>query len=193
MKWHQRARRLAEEKGLSHERLAEILGKGRSTVSGWFNGIREPKLDEIFAIADALGVTRKWLLFGDEKNEQSDVIGDQFKAVPIINGTGKNSYETIYVPDHIACDIAYEVHENTGISEIPVGAIVGLNVRTTASHNDFVYVRNQGEKEGTVYRLIRVGGQNFFGSDDPRIPLIPESKSLSIDGVVVFININLKD
>jgi transcriptional regulator with XRE-family HTH domain len=190
MKWHERARKAAEKKGLSHEGLAEILGKGRSTVSGWFNGIREPKLDEIFSIADALGVTRQWLLFGDGEEGTSEVIKSELVPVPILNGTGKNRYESIYVPATMRGLVAFEINENTGIAAVPVGAIVVVDHKMRPKHNDLVFVETPNGK--SVFRLMNVGGYMFFGVDDDRVPLIPVPSPSGISGVVTFISINLK-
>lgn len=191
MIWNERARLVAEQKGFSHERLGEMLGKGRSTVSGWFNGIREPKLDEIFAIADALGVTRQWLLFGDGEGKDSEIVTVNALPIPIINRSGNGKVVSIYVPTEVQGRAAYEIEKNTGIAEAPIGSVVVVNPTITPQHNDLVYVEKAGES--TVFRVINVGTQLFFGVDDPRVPLLANSEGLKVLGVIVFISINLKN
>lgn len=55
MHWYERARDLAAQLKISHEAIAEKIGRGRSTVSGWMSGDREPKLEEIEMLSKALG------------------------------------------------------------------------------------------------------------------------------------------
>ncbi|XBS71128.1 helix-turn-helix domain-containing protein [Acerihabitans sp. KWT182] len=91
MEWFERARELAAQQKIAHEKIAERIGRGRSTVSGWLAGEREPKLQELSLLAKVLGVTPQYLLFGDQDqydNSQimpySDVI-----EIPIFEGEKK--------------------------------------------------------------------------------------------------------
>ncbi len=45
-----------KEKGMSQEKLASILGVTKSTISKYELGLREPGLDQLFKIADALSL-----------------------------------------------------------------------------------------------------------------------------------------
>lgn len=44
------------DKGLNQSSLADKLGVPRSVISNWFNGTRNPKIENIKKIADALQV-----------------------------------------------------------------------------------------------------------------------------------------
>lgn len=52
----ERIRALRQERGLSQERLAELAGVHRTYLSSLERGERNVSLDNIYAIADALGV-----------------------------------------------------------------------------------------------------------------------------------------
>ena len=55
-----KATRLA--KGMSGDDLARAIGASRQTVSNWERGIYTPSRDNIFALADTLGVTPETLM-----------------------------------------------------------------------------------------------------------------------------------
>ena len=48
-------RRIRERSGMTQERLAEILGKNRTTITLWEIGNSAPRLADLPAIASALG------------------------------------------------------------------------------------------------------------------------------------------
>lgn len=55
-----KAARLA--KGMSGDDLARAIGVSRQTVSNWERGVYTPSSDNIFALADTLGVTPETLM-----------------------------------------------------------------------------------------------------------------------------------
>ena len=56
---------------LTQIELAHSLGIGVSTVARWEKGFTEPKLRQIKALADLLGVTEQELLYPKEEGEVS--------------------------------------------------------------------------------------------------------------------------
>lgn len=63
--WVERALLTMREKGIKRSRLVDRLGISHSTVSLWFSRNREPQnVDTFEAIAEVLGVTPEFLLFG---------------------------------------------------------------------------------------------------------------------------------
>lgn len=64
---HKRVKQLRDHLGLSHEHLATVTGLSVERLTLLESGDR-PLLDEVIAIADALGVSIDWLL--DRGNEQ---------------------------------------------------------------------------------------------------------------------------
>lgn len=56
MKWYEIAKNRIAELGLSQERVAEHIGVTKGAISHWFNGRREPTIQQIGAIFEYLGV-----------------------------------------------------------------------------------------------------------------------------------------
>lgn len=57
---------LRQERGIGQVKLAEDLGVGKGTISLWENGLREPSMSSLIAIASYFGVTIDYLV-GIEK------------------------------------------------------------------------------------------------------------------------------
>ncbi|HEY0696414.1 MAG TPA: helix-turn-helix transcriptional regulator [Micromonospora sp.] len=51
--------------GLTQQKLANHVGVVVMTVSRWCRGETEPGAEELALLADALGVSRSWLAWGD--------------------------------------------------------------------------------------------------------------------------------
>ncbi|MFF5211069.1 helix-turn-helix transcriptional regulator [Streptosporangium sp. NPDC000396] len=56
-----RLREVREQQGLSQEKLGELAEVDRKTINRIENGVYSPLLDNVFQIADALGVPAKEL------------------------------------------------------------------------------------------------------------------------------------
>ncbi|CAI1949023.1 LexA family protein [Serratia entomophila] len=56
MKWYEIAKNRIAELGLSQEKVAEHIGVTKGAISHWFNGRREPTIQQIGAIFEYLGV-----------------------------------------------------------------------------------------------------------------------------------------
>jgi len=54
---HKRIAQLREERGLSQQDLAEVLGVDKTSISHWENGLSSPRGSRLPAVASALGVT----------------------------------------------------------------------------------------------------------------------------------------
>ncbi|MFB7908091.1 helix-turn-helix domain-containing protein [Kitasatospora sp. NPDC056076] len=59
-----RIRYLRRQHGISQERLGELIGRDRQSVSNWEIGKTPPSLDDLVATARALGVETWRLLYG---------------------------------------------------------------------------------------------------------------------------------
>ena len=62
----QNMRKLREHKGLSQEKLAELVKVSPMTVRRWEWGLREPRLEEIKRLSNVLHVTESELLNGSQ-------------------------------------------------------------------------------------------------------------------------------
>lgn len=56
---------IREQKGLTQENLANIIGKDYSTVGKWENGTRSPIMEDVLRIADILNIPVEDLLTKD--------------------------------------------------------------------------------------------------------------------------------
>lgn len=66
----QRIKNLRQEKGLTLEQVAEVVGVGKSTVRKWETGmIANMRRDKIADLAKALGTTPAYLMGWNEKEE----------------------------------------------------------------------------------------------------------------------------
>jgi transcriptional regulator with XRE-family HTH domain len=70
----QRIKTLRQEKGLTLEQVADVVGVGKSTVRKWETGmIANMKRDKIASLAKALGTTPEYLMgWDDQKNSPSE-------------------------------------------------------------------------------------------------------------------------
>ena len=65
-----RIKALRQEKGLTLEQVADVVGVGKSTVRKWETGmIANMKRDKIASLAKALGTTPEYLMGWDEKKD----------------------------------------------------------------------------------------------------------------------------
>lgn len=88
----QKIKTLRQEKGLTLEQVADVVGVGKSTVRKWENGIiANMRRDKIAGLAKALGTTPEYLMGWDEKkdsptepqlSEGEKVLLDLFNRVP---------------------------------------------------------------------------------------------------------------
>ena len=88
----QRIRTLRQEKGLTLEQVADVVGVGKSTVRKWETGmIANMKRDKIASLAKALGTTPEYLMGWDEKEsspseptltEGEELMLELFRRIP---------------------------------------------------------------------------------------------------------------
>ena len=68
---------LRQEKGLTLEQVANIVGVGKSTVRKWETGmIANMRRDKIAALAQALGTTPIYLMGWEEEQKKNDIQAD---------------------------------------------------------------------------------------------------------------------
>lgn len=70
-----RIKELRQEKGLTLEQVADVVGVGKSTVRKWETGmIANMRRDKIGVLAKALGTTPAYLMGWEEKNDSPSEI-----------------------------------------------------------------------------------------------------------------------
>ena len=88
----QRIKALRQEKGLTLEQVADVVGVGKSTVRKWETGmIANMKRDKIASLAKALGTTPEYLMGWDEQKsspsepvltEGEQILLNLFRQIP---------------------------------------------------------------------------------------------------------------
>lgn len=193
MHWYERARDLAAQLKISHEAIAEKIGRGRSTVSGWMSGDREPKLEEIEMLSKALGVSSRWLLFGDPSDYQSI-------STPIITnevhvalwGAEGPTGEMVTAPSEFGIGTrAYFIEKDSGCDVAPAGTTIIVDTKIMPITKDYVLANIKGEL--SVFKYLEVAGKKFLGVDDQRVPLIEVNIDIDLIGVVVFLSRKIRN
>ncbi|OBU84568.1 hypothetical protein MY55_21285 [Chromobacterium subtsugae] len=64
--WQERAREVMRDKKLTQRAVADRMHRSQSTFACWLNGRNVPNLEDIDALAGALGVDAAWLAYGIE-------------------------------------------------------------------------------------------------------------------------------
>lgn len=190
MQWYERARDIAAQKGISHDKIAERIGKGRSTVSGWLAGEREPKLAQITMLAKVLGTTPQALLFGTDGNEPAE--GEPYDgvtAVKVWDGE-KLSNKTVPAPDDIGVNsFAFILPFDSGCDVAPKGTSVIVDPDIDPVNGDYVLAKVK--ETASVFRMVFLAGDHFLSVDDQRAPFVP-LPSAELMGVIVFISRKVK-
>ena len=72
-----RIKQLRQERGMTLEQVADIVGVGKSTVRKWETGmIANMRRDKIAALAKALGTTPMSLMGWEEEQKKNDIQAD---------------------------------------------------------------------------------------------------------------------
>lgn len=75
----ERLKKLREDRGITQQELAEIVGTTNKAVSTWENGIKVPRQPRIEKLADYFNVTTDYLLGRIETKQWNDVLSDTVK------------------------------------------------------------------------------------------------------------------
>ena len=76
----QRIKSLRQEKGLTLEQVADVVGVGKSTVRKWETGmIANMRRDKIADLAKALGTTPAYLMGWTQENEEKESSTDELQ------------------------------------------------------------------------------------------------------------------
>jgi transcriptional regulator with XRE-family HTH domain len=76
----QRIKELRQQRGLTLEQVATIVGVGKSTVRKWETGmIANMKRDKIASLAMALGTTPAYLMGWEETAEEKEIPGEAMR------------------------------------------------------------------------------------------------------------------
>lgn len=73
MDFSTRLRELRTEKGISQKKLADLAGISQASIFYWEKGTRKPKLEQLYRVASALGVSPNDFFSSNEQNLTEDM------------------------------------------------------------------------------------------------------------------------
>lgn len=96
MKFYEKIQKLRKEKGLSQEKLAEIIGVSRQSVAKWESGYNYPEVDKLIELSNMFGVSIDKLVkdIDDEcsKKETKELIGIDENIISFLCRAKKSTY-----------------------------------------------------------------------------------------------------
>lgn len=191
------------EADLSQADLHRKSGYTRAAISKWVNGQSEPK--DILKLARILGVSPEWLQTGKESRAldtslPSDALpmparrlapvisyvqagnwGDLVDPYPV--GTGENEIEID--AKWSANSFVLTVRGDSMFPTLQEGAYIVVDPNVEWMHNRIVVVRQNGDTEVTVKRLVKDGDTYYLKPDNTNYRPMEMGKDAHICGVVV--------
>lgn len=193
--------------GLSKAHIARAVGVSSPTVTDWESGkIKTIEAGNLLKLAQVLNVDAQWLQTGKEsRKEPSYNLADDAmelpkrKRAPIISyvqagnwcelvdaypvGTGEDTIEV----DARWSDNTFvlRVRGDSMHPTLTEGALIVVDPQVEWMHNRIVVVRQNGDTEVTVKRLIKDGDTYYLKPDNTTYPLLKLDKDAHVCGVVV--------
>ena len=97
MNFGENLQRLRKGKGISQERLEEIMEVSRQAISKWESNSAYPETEKLIALSDLFGVSIDYLIKGNESNEATDCVEGSGE-----NATTEDAHKDDTVKDRIA-------------------------------------------------------------------------------------------
>lgn len=142
----QKIKELRQERGLTLEQVANVVGVGKSTVRKWETGmIANMKRDKIAALAQALGTSPAYLMGWEDEDEENP------HELKLVTAFDKLSVDNQIVVSNWVEDLASEDSPE-------------LNLQLFAEKNspDQIELTEREKKILEVFRLIPVEQQDAF-------------------------------
>lgn len=129
MEFHDRLKKAMDRKGLNQTQLAKLMDVKAQSVQQWENGVTMPRPKRFDHLAEVLGVSAQWLIFGEgeavpeDKSDRTHVAGIEENAelvdMEVIEGDEPLSHEEVWLPvfrevEFSAGDGCPQVLENHG-------------------------------------------------------------------------------
>lgn len=196
--------------GMSKAALARAVGVSSPTVTDWESGkIKTIEAGNMSKLAAALGVTPDWLLYGKEPAQRQaisasvaaayDIVDRNTRPVPIISYVQAgnwcelvDAYPTGHGEDTVDVDVrwgpntyALRVRGDSMAPTLTEGAVIVVDPAIDWRHGHIVVVRQNGDAEVTVKRLVKDGGTWYLKPDNPRYEILTMEEDAHVCGVVV--------
>lgn len=166
------AERLAEARtraGLTQSELARNLRVSPQSVQQWEQSGTTPRSHRIKDLAQALGVTREWLLIGGSSAESVRELARNMREVPLVNYIQAGQWAEIApeLPDakRVSCPVpcsnttfALEVVGESMSPDYMPGDIIFVDPEVAARSGDDVVAMVDNHSEATFKRLIAEPG-----------------------------------
>ncbi|MDR5611273.1 S24 family peptidase [Arsenophonus sp.] len=185
-----------KEKGLSQEKLGEILGKTQGAIAHWLNGRREPSIEDIAKIMKVLGISEinlnsdanvkeikqdKIEFIGVLKEGSVPVVGEAMMGIDGEFDMSENlsGYLQIFSADPRAFSV--RVKGDSMFPRINSGEFVVIEPSTSITAGDDVFVRTEQGKN-MIKRLgyNREGTYQFLSINQQHPPLTMSEKEIEV-------------
>lgn len=200
----ERIKELRKKQGLTQQKLGELIGANRASVSQWESGDVSPSADYLVALARVFGVSPHWLSTGKGSPEPANVepavipVGSR---VPILSYVQAGNWREMceqatafdgsleYVAAGVSvgsCAFGLWVRGNSMEPDFKEGDLLIVDPDEAPKAGDFVIAKN-GSEEAT-FKKYRSRGEYDDGS--PRFELVPlnnDHSTLSTDQTSIMI------
>lgn len=182
---------LREDRGLSLEKLAEIVGVNKSTLSRYENNQREPDLDTAKKIADYFSVTLDYISGREDaikplRTVSLPLLGSIAAGLPTCSPENIIGYMEIPEQDVRGGEYFFLKVKGDSMegSRIFDGDVVLVRKQETVESGEIAVVRTNNE-DATVKRVKHINGQVILLPSNPRYePIIVKSEDARIIGKV---------
>lgn len=177
----ERIKELRKKQGLTQQRLGELVGVKKSSISQWENGEHAPSGDNLVALAKAFGVSAHWLSTGKGSPEPSNVepaVVPQGNRVPILSYVQAGNWREMceqassfdgnveYVAASVEigpCGFGLWVRGNSMEPRFTEGDLLIADPDVVPKPGDYVIAKN-GSEEAT-FKKYRPRGYNDAGQE----------------------------
>lgn len=200
----ERIKELRKKQGLTQQRLGELVGVKKSSISQWENGEHAPSGDNLVALAKVFGVSAHWLSTGKGAPELSNVepaVIPQGRHVPILSYVQAGQWREMceqatafdgnveYVSASVdigPCGFGLWLRGDSMTPLFSEGDLVIIDPDEHPRPGDYVVATN-GSNEAT-FKKYRARGE--YENGQPRFELVPlneDHETLSTDHTQIII------
>lgn len=205
MNWSKRLTEAREARAMNKTAFARAVGVSQPTVTDWENGVMRPKGDNLLKIGRVLGVSPDWLMRGIKSRAGTEPGPDIRGKVPLISWVQAGQWSEIsdqFPPGDAegwrettarvgAGAFALRIMGDSMEPTIPRGSVVVVDPSAEATNGRVVVVRQNGDNEATIKRLVIDGGVRYLKPDNPRYPIMEMRTDAVICGVAIKVEQDL--